>query len=291
MEVIDVPPTVDTTTAPPEPHLILFVHGSLHGAWCFKYFQSYFADRGYLTKAISLRGCGESQIDQTTSTTIDQHIGDLNDAIPKLVGSTPPILVGHSNGCFYIQKWLEQNTTVPVPSTVFLTPIPPSGVSKMVMRTMKKQGLWNALRIALGIMRKAMTKEVLFCRRLLFSKKDAEGFSEQLEGDQKLQEYMHLMGKTKLTLDGRSFKKTVQSTGTFTGKAIVLGGTNDVLVDQEGLEETAQMWNADLHIFDDAPHELMLYSKWEDVAELILKWLQEQNPMLESGTNQQPNSI
>lgn len=290
MEVIDVPPPVDNTVDQKASPPILFVHGSLHGAWCFKYFQPYFADHGYLTKAVSLRGCGESQIDQNTSTTIDQHISDLNEAIPKLVGSTPLTLIAHSNGCFYIQKWLEQNETVPVASVVFLTPTPPSGVSKMVVRTMKKQGMWNALKISLGIMTKAMIKDVQFCRQLFFSNKDAEGFSEQLEGDQMLQEYMHLMGQTKLTLDGRSFKKTVQSTGNFPGKAIVFGGTNDVLVDQQGLEETALMWNADLHVFENAPHELMLYSKWENVAERILKWLKEQSPMLATGTNEQANS-
>lgn len=41
----------------PHPTPLLFVHGAWHGAWCWnEHFLPYFADKGYLAYALSLRG-------------------------------------------------------------------------------------------------------------------------------------------------------------------------------------------------------------------------------------------
>ena len=41
---------------------ILFVHGAWHAAWCWdEYFLPYFAQHGYASYALSLRGHGSSQ--------------------------------------------------------------------------------------------------------------------------------------------------------------------------------------------------------------------------------------
>lgn len=41
---------------------LLFVHGGLHGAWCWEeYFLDFFADKGYRALAVSLRGHGNTQ--------------------------------------------------------------------------------------------------------------------------------------------------------------------------------------------------------------------------------------
>ena len=40
---------------------ILFVHGAWHAAWCWENFLPYFAQQGYPSYAVSLRGHGASE--------------------------------------------------------------------------------------------------------------------------------------------------------------------------------------------------------------------------------------
>lgn len=40
---------------------LLFIHGAWHGAWCWEKFLSYFAEHGYESHALSLRGHGNSE--------------------------------------------------------------------------------------------------------------------------------------------------------------------------------------------------------------------------------------
>eukprot|EP00178_Gracilaria_changii_P023535 TRINITY_DN711_c0_g1_i1.p1 TRINITY_DN711_c0_g1~~TRINITY_DN711_c0_g1_i1.p1 ORF type:complete len:351 (-),score=43.49 TRINITY_DN711_c0_g1_i1:1832-2884(-) len=276
MEVIDVPLKLDLGRSPQKKApILLFVHGTLHGAWAFKFFQLFFAANGFITKAISLRGYGESEIEQTSSTTISEHIDDLNEAIPKLVGEEPPIIVAHSMGGFLIQKWMEQNTSVSVAGLVLMASTPPSGNSGIIRRLLGKLGLWNWLRLCLGFIRQSAAKDLSFCREIFFSNKGSNGFSEELEGDHMLQEYMEKFRNTKLTLDARSLNTVVQSTGGYDGKVMVLRATDDQIVDEEANNETARFWNAELKVVHNAPHDLMLYSDWEKPARLILEWLQE----------------
>ncbi|CAN8074899.1 unnamed protein product [Agarophyton chilense] len=275
MEVIDVPLIPDAAQYPNEKPVILFVHGALHGAWCYKYFQQYFADRGYITKSISLRGCGGSEVEQTSSTTISEHISDLNEAIPKLVGPASFVIVAHSMGGFLVQKWVEQNTDISIAGLVLMASTPPTGNSQIIKRLLGKLGLWNWLRLSIGFMRQTAKRDLSFCRELFFSKKDSDDFSEELEGDQKLQEHMEQFKKTRLALDTSSFQTVVQNTGVFGGKVMVVCATDDMIVDREANQETAEFWDGELRVIQNAPHDLMLYSKWEKPAGLILKWLQE----------------
>ena len=40
---------------------LLFIHGALHGAWCWDvHFLNYFAQHGYASHAVNLRGHGNS---------------------------------------------------------------------------------------------------------------------------------------------------------------------------------------------------------------------------------------
>ncbi|KAI0567103.1 alpha/beta hydrolase [Gracilaria domingensis] len=276
MQVIDVPLTPDVEPSPRNENLVLlFVHGTLHGAWCYKYFQQFFADQGFITKAISLRGCGDSEIDQTASTTVSQHIDDLNEAVPKIIGTASPIIVAHSMGGFLIQKWMEQNTKVSVAGLVFMASTPPTGNSQIVNRLLGKLGLWKWLKLSLGFIRQTAAKDLSFCREVFFSKKDSEGFSEELEGDHMLREYMEQFKKTKLTLNTRSINNPVQSTGVYNGKVMVLCATDDLIVDEVANQETAEFWSGDLKMVQNAPHDLMLYSNWEKPARLILEWIRE----------------
>jgi len=55
--------------------------------------------------------------------------------------------------------------------------------------------------------------------------------------------------------------------------ALVLGATNDCIVDIEGVKETARYFNVD-PVFVEAPHDVMLGEKWRNGADAISKWLE-----------------
>lgn len=91
----------------PHPTPLLFIHGMLHGAWCWNvHFLEYFAQHGFDAYAVNLRGHGDSEGRGTLRwTRIADYVDDVANAARQLPG--PPVLIGHSMGGFVIQKYLE----------------------------------------------------------------------------------------------------------------------------------------------------------------------------------------
>src|SRR3990172_83754 len=102
-------------------HPILFIHGVYHAAWCWREFLPYFAEHGYQCHAVSLRGHGASEGNQTLAQTrFTDYLEDMARTIQQW--GTLPILVGHSLGGMLIRKYIE---TRPVPAAVLIsTPTP-----------------------------------------------------------------------------------------------------------------------------------------------------------------------
>ena len=110
---------------------ILFVHGAWHGAWCWeKHFLPHFAEKGYASFALSLRGHGNSERPPHFRW---MRIADYVADMAKVVGQLPeePVLVGHSMGGLVVQKYLEEHTA---PAAVLLAPVPVKGVLRTTLR-------------------------------------------------------------------------------------------------------------------------------------------------------------
>ena len=91
------------------PTPLLFIHGTLHGAWCWDvHFLDYFAQHGFAAHAVNLRGHGNSEgREKLRWTRIADYVEDVANAVRQL--PSPPILIGHSMGGFIIQKYLEDH--------------------------------------------------------------------------------------------------------------------------------------------------------------------------------------
>ena len=91
-----------------QPVEIIFVHGACHTALCWQQFQAYFADAGYRSQSLSLRGHGKSEGRATVlSNRLSDYVADVEQVVRNDVKG-PFIFVGHSLGGSILQSYLYQ---------------------------------------------------------------------------------------------------------------------------------------------------------------------------------------
>lgn len=87
---------------------ILFVHSSGHGSWMWKNFLSYFAERGYDSWALNLRGHHLSDpVDDWEKVGVSEYLEDIAKAVDRVGGDV--VLVGHSMSGLLILKYAESH--------------------------------------------------------------------------------------------------------------------------------------------------------------------------------------
>jgi pimeloyl-ACP methyl ester carboxylesterase len=78
------------STAHPAP--LLFVHGAWHAAWCWSNFLDFFADKGYRSLALSVRGHGRSPSSKPLrACSLADYVDDVESVAASL--STPPVVI------------------------------------------------------------------------------------------------------------------------------------------------------------------------------------------------------
>ncbi len=110
---------------------ILFVHGAWHTAWYWEEnFLPYFAENGYISYALSLRGHGKSEGKKKLRWTSLNDFADDVAHVVDIIGKEP-VIIGHSMGGAITQKYLENRN---VPGAVLIASVPPAGVIPFVAR-------------------------------------------------------------------------------------------------------------------------------------------------------------
>lgn len=278
---------------------LIFIHGSKHGAWSFHLFQSHFARLGYNTYSISLRGNGGSVVHDVVENrkpkkkvkfTVDECVADLQALWPKLEFTRPPIIIAHSIGGFIVQKLIASSLSssstssssneIPTPQSsgasstnlcdglVLLASSPPSGNGSLVWRVLFSLGLRTSWDIVCAFTTNALATDVALCKKVLFSPADNNIIIET--------QYMPRFAVTPNTprLDTRTLTPIdALPVSVKPPKSLVVRGSLDVVVDQEAAKETSRFWNGDCVVVDEAPHDLMLYHNWEQVADTIVQWI------------------
>ena len=140
LEVIDKAACRESGKAP-----LLFVHGAWHGSWCWdEYFLDFFADKGYRSLAVSLRGHGKSPAPKPMQFC---SMADYVDDVDSVARSLPrrPVLVGHSMGGFVVQKYLESHDA---PAAVLLASAPVNGIAGFLLRRFRRHPWLTATELA-----------------------------------------------------------------------------------------------------------------------------------------------
>jgi pimeloyl-ACP methyl ester carboxylesterase len=239
---------------------VLFVHGMSHAAWCWaEYFLPYFAQHGYVSHALSLRGHGGSEgREQLRWTSLDEYVSDVVQVISLM--EQPPVLVGHSMGGMIVQKYLESSD---VPAAVLMASALPRGVAQATLRV--------ALRHPLVFFKANLTMSMMpmlgapqLAQEALFSADMPEdkvmSYFSRLQ-DESYRAYLDMMG---LSLPRVGRVKT---------PILVMGAADDRLISPAEVEATARAYRTQAVIFPGMAHDMMLEAGWQAVADRILGWL------------------
>ena len=242
---------------------LLFVHGAYAGAWCWdEHFLPWFAEQGFHACAVSLRGHGDSEgREQLHQSGIRDYVADVRSVVESL--DTPPILVGHSMGGMVVQKYLEQYQAS---GAVLMASVPPGGLSNSVMRLLTADPmLFTQISLVQGGARDLVDTEnagrAIFSDDLPPEVRDSYGARMQSESQRALMDmtFMDLPRRWRMHIP----------------PMLVLGAGRDALFSLAEVKRTARTYRAELHMYPELAHAMMLETGWSLAARDIRDWVLE----------------
>ncbi len=248
----------DTTNAT-RPTPILFVHGAWHGAWCWEKFQPYFAQHGYATYAVSLRGHGASEGRENIRWHSAAHgyvadVAKVAESLPR-----PPMIVGHSMGGYVAQKYLEKNSAA---ACVLLATIPVSGTIGFAVRyALRHPGPFIRSQVFMSLQEAIRTQEL--ARDSFFSQQVPP--AEIARHFSRLQQESFRMQLETLLFD-------LPRPENIKTPMLVLAAENDRIFSVAEQKATAHAYGREAEIFPNMAHDMMLEPGWQVVADRILGW-------------------
>ena len=241
---------------------LLFVHGMWHGAWCWdETFLPYFAEHGYQSTALSLRGHAGSE-GKIRGNTIENYVSDVEQVASQF--DTPPAIIGHSMGGFLTQKYLETHNA---PAAVLLASNPnfglwPTFFRLAIQRPLTLVKVTAQLRLYPVVETPEMARWTLFSKDL--PKKQLLKYYKKLN-DESFRMFIDLLG---LNLAHPKKIKT---------PLLILGAQNDNAITPNQVHATARAYGMQAEIFPNMAHNMMLETGWKSVAKRILDWLKERD--------------
>ena len=263
---IDVEKCFPTTTT--DKPSILCVHGMWHDNMCYKEkLLPYLAAAGYPAYALSLKGHGKSEGTTAWFTSLKHYDANIARVLaderyfPK--GSSV-VLVGHSMGGLLVQRYLKHHR---VHAAVLLASTPPSGMLRTTLKFTGRHPL-IATRVTFTCSSQRAVGSHKLAREYLFSPdlpdEEVDRYRSWLGHESEWARYQMCLYPLWLP---KLFPKP------FDTPLLVLGGANDKFVSQREVKKTARVYNADCHIFEHVAHNMMLDTRWQEVAEYMINWI------------------
>jgi pimeloyl-ACP methyl ester carboxylesterase len=242
---------------------LLFIHGTLHTASCWDvHFLDYFAQHGFASHAVNLRGHGKSEgREKLRWTRIADFVEDVANVVQQL--PSPPVLIGHSMGGFIIQKYLENHSS---PAAVLLSSPSPAGLLPTAIRNARRHP-WVFAKINLTLSVLPLIATPQLAREAFFAKDLPDEQLLQYWKQTQDDSFMAFLDMVALDLPKPEKVKT---------PLLVLGVARDNMIAPREVEATAWAYNTRAEIIPDVAHNSMLDPRWQSVAERILAWLRQQ---------------
>ncbi len=122
---------------------LLLVHGIAGGAWYWEHYLRFFAERGWPTYALELRGrAGSRTVAELGRVSLQDYVDDVREVAAAL---GRPAVIGHSMGGLFAQKLAEADL---VSATVLLSSMPPKGIryATPALALRQLRHVWTMLR-------------------------------------------------------------------------------------------------------------------------------------------------
>ncbi|MEI6559237.1 MAG: alpha/beta hydrolase [Rhodospirillaceae bacterium] len=248
----------------PKGRPLLFVHGAFsHAAIWDVHFLPYFAERGYVAHAVSLRGHGASEGHGLLPwTSLSDYVADLVDTVNGL--STTPVLIGHSLGGMVVQRFLRTNKA---PGAVLMASAPPYG--------MWDSTLGMAFRDPLLVHQLAMlmtfgpgTVNIATVRRAMVS--DRVPDSELAQYESLFQSESQRVVIDMIAFDPFSWLPAPSL------PVMVMGAKHDAFLTAAQVTATARAFGTRAMIFPEMAHGMMIEPDWQLAADAIATWIETQ---------------
>ena len=305
--------TTTTTTQRKPPILFLHgsFHGAW--CWQEKYIP-FFVEMGYPCIAYSWRGTGGTPAGDGIKKVkiVEDHCEDLQsllDLLPSILlgddyddkeeedeeQDLRPIVISHSMGGIIVMKYLEEmmmKKSNKKPNEIFsgiisMCSVPPSGNGKSTIRVIRRS-LIDAYRITVGFVLKKVITDESICRQCFFGGSGGDDSIDMEDNisEEDIKRYQSYFERdSKATLDVTDLSKVLPSKNvdTNTGRAsfvsnlppcLVIGATDDFIVDEISNMETANYYGIDEPVYIDSPHDVMLGPKWINGANTLKDWIE-----------------
>jgi len=258
LEVLSQKKKLNSNKAP-----LIFVHGAGGGAWYFEFFLEYFAQRGFDSYALSLRGHGNSDgHEQIDTFGLDDYLKDVKSVVDSL--DEKPILIGHSMGGAIVQKYLSLHQD-DLSSVILLASAQVGGIDED-----SNLGLFfSDSRNFLRKIRSAHPSEHLSLEKIMNDNIFSSRFSK---------EELKIIRK-KLTKESNRVKKDLLKPF-MTGQEVinipihVIGSYGDHMVTPDITIKNAQAFNVEPIFIKDLCHFMTIDPEWEVAADAIDKCLE-----------------
>lgn len=242
---------------------VLLIHGICLGGWVWQEnFLPFFADRGFPTYALSLRGHGGSDGAHRMQ---EWGLKDFSDDLAWAVGQIdgPVVIVGHSMGGGVAQYYLRRGGHAE--GMVLLASAPPHGLLRASMTMYSRNHrLWDELYRARSGRLHEGDRDIIE-RGLLAEPSGQEG--ERAALFQRLSQPAVQAG---LELMGWSPFAPIPW---LTPPLLVIGGRQDEFIPPSDVEMTGAYYGTKAHIIENCGHVIMLEKAWREAADIICAWM------------------
>ena len=244
------------------PTKLLFVHGICVGAWVWAaHFLPYFANAGFDSYALSLRGHAASEGHGGLLTwTLGDYTADVDEAVRTIGG--PVIVIGHSLGGAVVQNWLRCGGDAK--GAALLASVPPWGLGPSAWRMgMTAPRLFHEFSkmITAGV----DSADPAIMRAALFSAdlpdEAYETFMRRVQDESRI-----------VSLELQGFT-TFAPMPWFAPPMFVLGGRDDQLIPSDEVWKTAMYYGVKPTLIDGLAHSTMLDPHWKKAAEALRGWI------------------